>query len=104
MYQRRLEKKELGHQACESRHWEDEQRKVRENWDCNFLRFYWNTGMGRLPTIDDCSECNKGPYQLKRKPSIFQRLQQPAQPEDVQACDHLQDDTHQWYDPYHLPH
>jgi hypothetical protein len=37
MYQRCLEKEEVGRQARESQRWEDEQRKVREHWDCNFF-------------------------------------------------------------------
>ena len=30
---------------------------VRDNWHWPFFRYCWNSGMSRLPTIDDCLEC-----------------------------------------------
>ena len=48
-------------------------RAIRDHWHCPFFRYCWNSGMSRLPTIDDCLECRP----LGRQPgetSMFQRL------------------------------
>ena len=30
---------------------------IRDHWHCPFFKYCWNSGMSRLPTIDDCLEC-----------------------------------------------
>ena len=32
-------------------------QSIRDHWHCLFFRYCWNSGMSRLPTIDDCLEC-----------------------------------------------
>jgi hypothetical protein len=29
----------------------------RDHWHCPFFKHCWNSGMSRLPTVDDCPEC-----------------------------------------------
>ena len=40
---------------------------TRDHWHCRFFQYCWNSGMSRLPTINNCPECG-------RKGSVFQRL------------------------------
>ena len=46
---------------------------IRDHWHCPFFRYYWNSGMSRLPTIDDCLECRPQGRQ-QGETSVFQRL------------------------------
>ena len=44
---------------------------IRDHWHCPFFRYYWNSGMSRLPTIDDCLECRPRGRQ-QDETSVFQ--------------------------------
>src|SRR6185503_16487213 len=46
---------------------------IRDHWHCPFFRYCWNSGMSRLPTIDDCLECRPRGHQ-QDETSVFQRL------------------------------
>jgi hypothetical protein len=56
------------------RKWED----TRDHWHCLFFRYCWDSGMKRLPTLEDCPEC-KSQKRDARNASVFQRLG-PEQP------------------------
>jgi hypothetical protein len=30
---------------------------TRDHWHCPFFKYYWNSGMSQLPTINNCPEC-----------------------------------------------
>ena len=46
---------------------------IRNHWHCPFFRYCWNSGMSRLPTIDDCLECRPRTRQ-SGDTSVFRRL------------------------------
>src|SRR6185436_8806391 len=46
---------------------------IRDHWHCPFFRYYWNSGMSQLPTIDDCLECRPRGRQ-QDETSVFRRL------------------------------
>ena len=46
---------------------------IRDHWHCPFFRYCWNSGMSRLPTIDDCLECRPRGHQ-QDDTSVFRRL------------------------------
>jgi hypothetical protein len=45
---------------------------ARDHWHCPFFRYYWDSGMSRLPTIRDCPEC--GPMKSEARDSVFRWL------------------------------
>jgi hypothetical protein len=51
---------------------------MRDHWHCPFFKYCWDSGMKRLPTLEDCPEC-KSQKQDARSASVFQRLG-PVQP------------------------
>ena len=46
---------------------------IRDHWHCPFFGYYWDSGMSRLPTIDDCLECRPRGRQ-QDETSVFRRL------------------------------
>ena len=66
---RLIEKYEYQYKLCRRYESEEEEYKhragrtlgrcqaVRDHWHCLFFRYCWNSGMSRLPTIDDFLEC-----------------------------------------------
>ena len=46
---------------------------IRDHWHCPFFRYCWNSGMSRLPTIDDCLECRPRGHQ-QDETSVFRCL------------------------------
>ena len=46
---------------------------IRDHWHCPFFRYCWNSGMSRLPTIDDCLDCRPRGRQ-QDETSVFRRL------------------------------
>jgi hypothetical protein len=56
---------------------------MRDHWHCPFFKYYWDSGMKRLPTLEDCPEC-KSQKQDARSASVFQSLG-PEQPHNGQA-------------------
>jgi hypothetical protein len=59
------------------------QEDTRDHWHCPFFKYCWDSGMKRLPTLEDCLEC-KSQKQDARSASIFWRLG-PVQPLHGQA-------------------
>jgi hypothetical protein len=55
----------------------------RDHWHCPFVKHCWNSGMSRLPTVDNCLEC--GPQKHDpQKVSVFQCIE-PMLPQDKWA-------------------
>jgi hypothetical protein len=49
--------------------WED----TRDHWHCPFFKYCWDSGMSRLPTTKDCSECGSWKRDVDGV-LVFQRL------------------------------
>jgi hypothetical protein len=49
------------------------QEDTRDHWHCPFFMYYWDSGMKRLPTLEDCPECNSQKKDT-RSASVFQCL------------------------------
>jgi hypothetical protein len=78
------------------------------HWDCPFFKHCWDSGMSRLPTIDNCPECRQ-----KRKDtcdvSVFERLgplpshgrrAESPQEEDLEELEDEEEDRYhrpRWY-------
>ncbi|KAK1649201.1 hypothetical protein QYE76_067006 [Lolium multiflorum] len=74
------------------RHNHDEERQERHgreqddtdrHWHCPFFRHCWDSGMGRLPTIGNCPECNRKKKETANV-SVFERLG-PLPPQNRRA-------------------
>ena len=50
-----------------------EQGDIDRHWDCPFFKHCWNSGMIRLPTVDNCPECSQQKKD-KSEGSVFDRL------------------------------
>src|SRR6185312_14125970 len=75
---------------------------TRDHWHCPFFRYCWNSGMSRLPTIDDCLECRPRGRQ-QDETSVFQRLG-PRTRHDDRARQPTRDDSEpEEEDRYHRP-
>jgi hypothetical protein len=75
---------------------------TRDHWHCPFFKYYWDSGMKRLPTLEDCPECNSQ-EQDTRSALVFQLLG-PGQPchgqaESTRAGGSSEDEE----DKYHRP-
>jgi hypothetical protein len=55
----------------------------RDHWHCSFFKDYWNSGMSRLSTINNCPECRPRKHDARRV-SVFQCIG-PMPPQDKQA-------------------
>jgi hypothetical protein len=49
-----------------------EQEDMDRHWDCPFFKHCWDSGMSRLPTIDNCPECRQ--QKDTGEVSVFKRL------------------------------
>jgi hypothetical protein len=56
---------------------------TRDHWHCPFFKYCWNSGMSRLPTINNCSEC--GPQKHDAKGVLVFQCLGPMPPQDKQA-------------------
>jgi hypothetical protein len=64
-----LRKYEYQYQQCLQRELEDKEYErrtgkslkmhsgTRDHWHCPFFKYCWDSGMSRLPTVEDCPEC-----------------------------------------------
>jgi hypothetical protein len=79
LYQQRLQR-ETEEEEYERRTGKRLRRRedARDHWHCPFFIYCWDSGMKRLPTLEDCPECNSQ-KQDTRSTSVFQRLE-PEQP------------------------
>jgi hypothetical protein len=54
-----------------------------DHWHCPFFKHCWNSGMSRLPTVNNCPECRPRKHD-PRKVSVFQHIG-PMPPQDKRA-------------------
>ncbi|KAK1661018.1 hypothetical protein QYE76_049177 [Lolium multiflorum] len=80
-----------------------EQEDVDRHWNCPFFKHCWDSGMSRLPTIENCPECRqkrKGTNEV----SVFKRLG-PLPPQNKRAESSQDEDFEESEeeDRYHRP-
>jgi len=75
---------------------------IRDHWHCSFFRYCWNSGMSRLPTIDDCLECRPRGRQ-SGKTSVFRLLGPKARHDDHVERPSRDDLELEGEDKYHRP-
>jgi hypothetical protein len=74
----------------------------RDHWHCPFVKHCWNSGMSRLPTVNNCPEC--GPQKHDpQKVSVFQCIG-PMPPQDKWAKPSREENFEGGEDKYHQPH
>jgi hypothetical protein len=106
-----LKKYEYQYQQCRQYKSEDEEYehctgkslKKREDsryhWHCPFFKHCWNSGMSRLPTVNNCLECGPRKHD-PRKVSVFQRIG-PMPPQDKRAKPSCEENFEGEEDKYH---
>jgi hypothetical protein len=72
---------------------------MRDHWHCPFFKYCWNSGMSRLPTINNYPECEPRKQDAKGV-SMFQRLG-PMPPQDKQAKSSRGENFEEEEDKYH---
>jgi hypothetical protein len=72
-----------------------------DHWHCPFFKHCWNSGMSRLPTVNNCPECGPRKYD-PRNVSVFQRIG-PTPPQDKQAKPSREGNFVGGEDKYHQP-
>jgi hypothetical protein len=75
---------------------------IRDHWHCPFFRYCWNSGMSRLPTIDDCLECRPQGRQ-QGETSVFRRLGPRTRHDDRVRWPSRDDLEPEEEDKYHRP-
>ncbi|KAK1679175.1 hypothetical protein QYE76_040023 [Lolium multiflorum] len=79
-----------------------EQDNMDRHWDCPFFKHCWDSGMSRLPTIENCPECRQR-RKGTNKVSVFERLgplppqnkrAESSQEEDFEESDGEEDRCH----------
>ena len=75
---------------------------IRDHWHCPFFRYCWNSGMSRLPTIDDCLECRPQGRQ-RDETSVFRRLGPRTRQDDHVRRPSTGDSEPEEEDRYHRP-
>ncbi|KAK1663155.1 hypothetical protein QYE76_051314 [Lolium multiflorum] len=80
-----------------------EQDNVDKHWNCPFFKRCWDSGMSRLPTIENCPEC-KQQRRRTNVDSVFERLG-PLPPHNKQAESSQEEDFEESdeEDRYHRP-
>jgi hypothetical protein len=71
----------------------------RDHWHCPFFKYCWNSGMSRLPTVNNCPECEPR-KQDPGKVSVFQRIG-PMPPQDKRAKPSCEENFEGEEDKYH---
>jgi hypothetical protein len=72
-----------------------------DHWHCPFFRYCWNSGMSRLPTVNNCPECRPQKHD-PRKVLVFQRIG-PMPPQDKRAKPSHEENFEGEEDKYHRP-
>jgi hypothetical protein len=79
---------------------------TRDHWHCPFFKYCWDSGMKRLPALEDCPECNSQ-KQDARSASVFQRLgpKQPhhGQTESTRTGGNSEDEENKYHRPRWCP-
>jgi hypothetical protein len=81
-----------------------EQDDMDRHWDCPFFKHCWDSGMSRLPTIENCPEC-KQQRKKANEVSVFERLG-PLPPQNKRAESSQEEDFEESdgeEDRYHRP-
>jgi hypothetical protein len=73
----------------------------RDHWHCPFFMYCLNSGMSRLPTINNCLECGPRKHDA-RGVSVFQRIG-PMPPQGKQARPSREENFEEKEDKYHRP-
>jgi hypothetical protein len=71
----------------------------RDHWHCPFFKYYWNSGMIRLPTINNFPECGPRKHDA-RGVSVFPHIE-PMPPQDKQARPSHKENFEEEEDKYH---
>ncbi|KAK1652250.1 hypothetical protein QYE76_070055 [Lolium multiflorum] len=88
-----------------------EQEDVDRHWDCPFFKHCWDSGMSRLPTIDNCPECRQQKKDMGEV-SVFKRLgplpsqnrrAESSRVEDVEESEDFEESEDEEEDRYHWP-
>jgi hypothetical protein len=74
---------------------------LRDHWHCPFFKYCWNSGISRLPTVNNCPECGPQKHDL-RKVSVFQRIG-PMPSQDKRAKPSREENFEGEEDKYHQP-
>jgi hypothetical protein len=94
-----LKKYEYQYRQCHQYESEDEEYERRtwkslkkredssDHWHCPFFKHCWNSGMSRLPTVDNCPECRPQKHD-PRKVSEFQLIG-PMPPKTIWPSHHV---------------
>jgi hypothetical protein len=72
-----------------------------DHWHCPFFKHCWNSGMSRLPTVNNCPECRPRKHD-PRKVSVFQRIG-PMPPQDKRAKPSHEENFEGGEEKYHQP-
>jgi hypothetical protein len=97
-HQYKLEDEEYEHRTGKSL---NKREDSHDHWHCPFFKHCWNSGMSRLPTINNCPECGSRKHDL-RKVSVFQRIG-PMPPQDKRAKPSREENFEGGEDKYHQP-
>jgi hypothetical protein len=73
----------------------------RDHWHCPFFKHCWNSGMSRLPTVNNCPECGPRKHD-PRKLLVFQRIG-PMPHQDNRAKPSREENFEGGEDKYHQP-
>jgi hypothetical protein len=73
----------------------------RDHWHCPFFKHCWNSGMSRLPTVNNYPECGPRKHD-PRKVLVFQRIG-PMPPQDKRAKPSCEENFEGGEDKYHQP-
>ncbi|KAK1610385.1 hypothetical protein QYE76_034058 [Lolium multiflorum] len=81
-----------------------EQDNVDRHWNCPFFKHCWDSGMSRLPTIENCPECKQQRRRRASEVSVFERLG-PLPPQNKRAESSQEEDFEESdeEDRYHRP-
>jgi hypothetical protein len=109
-----LKKYEYQYRQCHQYESEDEEYEhrtgkslkkcedLRDHWHCPFFKHCWNSGMSRLPTVNNSSECRPQKHDT-RKVSVVQCIG-PMPPQDKRAKPSREEIVEGGEDKYHQPH
>ncbi|KAK1646387.1 hypothetical protein QYE76_064192 [Lolium multiflorum] len=82
-----------------------EQNNMDKHWNCPFFKHCWDSGMSRLPTIENCPECKQQGRRGANEVSVFERLG-PLPPQNKRAESSQEEDFEESdgeEDRYHRP-
>jgi hypothetical protein len=75
---------------------------TRDHWHCPFFKYCWDSGMKRLPTLENCPECNSQKKDT-RSASVFQHLGLGQPRHEQNKSTHTTGNSEGEEDKYHRP-